>query len=628
MHNDFGNAVNEYFVKEFRRLYKERQHRIDALTTPGAVLEYAAQAKKRIREVFDLDRLERTPLNLQITGVHAFGSYTLKTLIFESVPGYYVTADLYLPDPLPEKVPAVLHLCGHNFDAKSCTNGVSLNVGLAANGIAVLCIDPVCQGERFQHFMENEMNLCGAHNTIGKELVLFGEHFPAWRAWDALRAVDLLCELPEIDSSRLMLTGCSGGGTMTTWVNALEDRFIAAAPSCAVTRWRRTVENENPIDAEQMPPDLAGEGYDMADFLVATLPRPILVSGETNDFFDERGQQEIGRELEKLSVLLEAPLKSTFFTGPNDHGLKKEQREAIRAFFFKAAGLTSRGIAEDDIPRPATEQKLAAPDGDVFKLPGNLPAMELMKQRCSKVIAARRPLNRKETAEALSQCLRLPADIPVPADFRRLPLQIFKDDTRLINRYLIENDERILGVLNALTGDTPYQIPRCKEAVFYLPDTECIEMETLPAELYEGKILFGFDSFGTGNLIPTSCGVSARNLSDFYGAYWHFAGISYMLGKTFPGLQMEGILSALKLLKERGTEKITLIGKGYGAMLASYTALLAEDMVEKTILLDCPPAFEELVGTYNTRSFSGMVPGILKYTDWTGIAKLTGAEFR
>ena len=43
MHNDFGNAVNEYFVKEFRRLYKERQHRIDALTTPGAVLEYAAQ---------------------------------------------------------------------------------------------------------------------------------------------------------------------------------------------------------------------------------------------------------------------------------------------------------------------------------------------------------------------------------------------------------------------------------------------------------------------------------------------------------------------------------------------------------------------------------------------------------
>ena len=628
MHNDFGNAVNEYFVKEFRRLYKERQKRIEALTTPEAVLAYAAGAKKRIREIFDLDRLERTPLNLQVTGEHTFGCYTLKNIVFESVPGYKVTGNLYLPAPLTEKVPAVLHLCGHNSDGKACTNGVSLNVGLAANGIAVLAIDPVCQGERFQHFMENEMNLCGAHNTIGKELVLFGEHFPAWRAWDALRAVDLLCALPEIDSTRLMLTGCSGGGTMTTWVNALEDRFIAAAPSCAVTRWRRTVENELPIDAEQMPPDLAGEGYDMADFLVAPLPRPILVSGETNDFFDERGQQEVGRELEHLSTILNAPLKSTFFTGPNAHGLKPEQREAIREFFFKAAGLAPRGIAEDDIPRPTTEQKLAAPDGDVFKLPGNLPAMELMKQRCAKVIAARKNLSRAEVARALSKCLALPAEIPVPSDYRRLPTQIFRDEEHLINRYLIENDERILGVLHALTGDGNYQIPRCEEAVFFLPDKECIEMETLESELYENRILFGFDSFGTGNLIPTSCGAASRGLDDFYGAYWHFAGMSYMLGKSFPGLQMEGILSALKLLKERGTGKITLIGKGYGAMLASYTALLAEDMVSRTLLLDAPPAFEALVGTYNTRSFSGMVPGILKYADWTDIAKLIGAEFR
>ena len=627
MHNDFGNAVNEYFVKEFRRLYKERQKRIDALSTPEAVLEYAAQAKKRIREVFDLDRYERTPLNCRVTSEYDFQSYTLRNLVFESVPGYFVTGNLYLPSNLTAPVPAVLHLCGHNSDGKSCTNGVSLNVGFAANGIAVLAIDPLCQGERYQHFMENELNLCGAHNTIGKELVLFGEHFAAWRAWDAVRAVDLLCTLPEIDSSRLMLTGCSGGGTMTTWVNALEERFIASAPSCAVTRWRRTVENELPIDAEQMPPSLAGEGFDMADFLIASLPRPILVSGETNDFFDERGQQEIGRELEKLSTILNAPLKSTFFTGPNGHGLKPEQREAIRAFFFKAAGVVPRGIKEDDIPRPETAQKLAAPDGDVFKIPGNLPAMELMKERCAKVIAARTSLSKEESAAALKKCLGLPEEIPVLEEFRRLPLHTFRDDEHVINRYLLETDERILGVLNAWTGDSEYQIPRCKEAVLYLPDKECIEMETLPTELYEGKILFGFDSFGVGNLIPTSCGVSSRDLTDFYGAFWHFAGMSYMLGKSFPGLQMEGILALLKLLKSRETEKVTLIGRGYGAMLALYTALLAEEMVGKTILMECPPAFEELVGTCNTRSFSGMVPGILKYTDLPQLAGFAGAEF-
>lgn len=628
MHNDFGNAVNEYFVKEYRRLCKERQKRIDALQTPEAVLEYAARAKKRIREVFDLEKLPRTELNMRITGVHEFGCYTLKTLLFESVPGYFVTADLYLPSPMDSPVPAVLHLCGHNSDGKSCTNGVSLDVGFAANGIAVLNIDPVCQGERYQHFMENELDICGAHNVLGKELVLFGEHFPAWRAWDALRAMDLLCELPEIDSTKLMLTGCSGGGTMTTWVNALEDRLIASAPSCAVTRWRRTVENELPIDAEQMPPSLAGEGFDMADFLVATLPRPILVSGETNDFFDERGQQEVGRELEKLSAILDAPVKSTFFTGPNGHGLKPEQREAIRAFFFKAAGIPQRGIAEDDIPRPATEQKLAAPGGDVFNLEGNKGALTLMKERCAEVIAARKALSKEETVEALKKCLALPAEVPVPSDYRRLPQQTFKDEEHAVNRYLIENDERILGVLHAWADEAYFQLPKCKTAVLYLPDFECKEMETLPEELYSGQILYGFDSFGVGNLIPASCGVASRKIDSFYGAFWHFAGMSYMLGKSFPGLQMEGILAALKLLRSKGLEKVTLIGRGYGAMLASYTALLAEDMVGKTILLDAPPAFEELIGTYNTRSLSGMVPGILKYTDWTGIAKLVEAEFR
>lgn len=627
MNNDFGNGVNEYFVREFRRLYRKRSERIAALRTPEAVLEYAAGAKKRIREVFGLEKMPRTPLNCRVTGEHDYGLYTMRNMVFESLPGYFVTANFYLPCGMTAPVPGVLHLCGHNLDGKSCTSGVSLNVGLAANGIAVLAIDPVCQGERYQHFMEDENNLCGAHNVIGKELVLFGEHFAAWRAWDALRAIDLLCELPEIDSSKLMLTGCSGGGTMTTWVNALEDRLIASAPSCAVTRWRRTVENELPIDAEQIPPCLAGEGYDMADFLVATLPRPILVSGETNDFFDERGQQEVGRELESLSTILDAPLKSTFFTGPNGHGLKREQRDAIRAFFFKAAGVDSRGINEDDIPRPAEEDKLAAPGGDVFNIPGNRSAFDVMKERCAKVIAARKDLDREELAEALKKCLGLPGEIPVPEDYRRLPLQGFRNGETVINRYLIENDERILAVLNVLTGSDNYQIPRCDEAVVYLPDKENCELETLPQEFYQGKILAGIDSFGVGNLIPTSCSTYGRDLSHFYGAYWHFASMSRMLGKSFPGLQMEGILSALSLLESRGVKKVTLIGRGYGAPLAACTAFLKKELVCRTLLLDAPESFEDLVGTYNTLSFSMLIPDLLKYTDWTGIARLAGAEF-
>ena len=100
-----------------------------------------------------------------------------------------------------------------------------------------------------------------------------------------------------------------------------------------------------------------------------------------------------------------------------------------------------------------------------------------------------------------------------------------------------------------------------------------------------------------------------------------------MLGKSFPGLQMEGILAAIALLKANGTEKLTLIGRGYGAWLASYTALLAEDVVKETILLDAPESFGELAGTYTERSFAGMVPEILKYTDFPEIARAVGARY-
>ena len=627
MSNDFGNAVNEYFVKEFRRLYRKRAERIAALKTPADILARAENAKRRIREVFALEKRPRTPLNPQITAVHNYKYYIKKNIYFESLPGFYVTANLYLPSEAAEPVPAVLHLCGHNHDGKACANGVSLNTSLAANGIAVLAIDPVCQGERYQHFMEDELNLCGAHNMLGKELILSGENFSSWRAWDAIRAIDLICELPELDKNRIMLTGCSGGGTMTAWVNALEDRLIAAAPSCAVTEWRRTVENELPIDAEQMPFSLAGEGFDMADFLIASLPRPILICGETNDFFDERGQQAAGRELEILSERLNAPLKSTFFTGPESHGLKPAQREAIRNFFFKAAGVISRGITENEIPRPTPEETCAAPGGDVFNIPGNLPALELLKQRNAANTSGRFPMSKEELKDRLRQLLHLPEIIPVPEDHRRLPLKSFKDSPVPVNRYLIENDERILGVLHAVTGTNNYQIPRCKEAVFYIADQGCGELETLPEELYRDKILFGFDSFGIGELTPSSCSEAVRDRHHLYGSYWHFAGVSTMLGKNFPGLQMEGILAAVRLLNSLGIEKLTVAGRNYSVPLAVYTSLLAEECVGRTILFDPPPAFEDLTGTYNKIPLSVLLPEILKYTDWPEIAQTVNAEF-
>jgi chloramphenicol O-acetyltransferase len=71
--------------------------------------------------------------------------------------------------------------------------------------------------------------------------------------------------LPEVDSARIGVTGNSGGGTMTTFVNALDDRLFMASPSCYVTTWLHEVENELPADIEQMPPHAMEYGLDMVN---------------------------------------------------------------------------------------------------------------------------------------------------------------------------------------------------------------------------------------------------------------------------------------------------------------------------------------------------------------------------
>ena len=100
----------------------------------------------------------------------------------------------------------------------------------------------------------------GEHNYAGNQQVLVGEFFGTWRAWDGIRALDYLVTRDEVDRSIVGITGNSGGGTMTTWLCGLDDRWTMAAPSCFVTELRRNMENELAADTEQMPAARARAG--------------------------------------------------------------------------------------------------------------------------------------------------------------------------------------------------------------------------------------------------------------------------------------------------------------------------------------------------------------------------------
>lgn len=295
MHNQrsiYGGMLQEYAVNRLRDLNEERTKRIDALKDRSDAENYVKEVRSRVQSCFNMPS-DRSIPEVEHCGTVEREKFNIEKLIYFSRENYPVTANLYVPNT-PGKHPGVVFVCGHSNDGKACETYQRGAQNLALQGYVVLLIDPVSQGERWQFVdVPHAQGIHGActseHSMMGKQLRLAGEYLGAWRAYDALRGLDYLLSRSEVDPSRIGITGNSGGGTMTTFVQALDSRFTMAAPSCYVTSWQRNIENELVADAEQLPPGILGKGCEMGDLILAYAPRPILLLGQKNDFLMQEG---------------------------------------------------------------------------------------------------------------------------------------------------------------------------------------------------------------------------------------------------------------------------------------------------------------------------------------------------
>ena len=134
------------------------------------------------------------PLNPRITGQIEAAKYTIEKITFESLPGFYVTANLYRPNQ-PGRYPGILLQAGHTQEGKP--EGQRLAANLALKGFVVLAFDPIGQGEREQTYEPRvDRPLAGwsvpEHIQAGAQNILIGESVARYFIWDAKRAVDYL----------------------------------------------------------------------------------------------------------------------------------------------------------------------------------------------------------------------------------------------------------------------------------------------------------------------------------------------------------------------------------------------------------------------------------------------------
>jgi cephalosporin-C deacetylase-like acetyl esterase len=229
--------LSSYLQRIAARQLEERRAKVEAIRSK----EEYEQRKTRLRAaaVRMLGGLNeaKTPLNLRRTGTLDRGDYRVEKIIYESRPRYYVTANLYVPQQRPGPFPAILHPLGHSITGKNRAFYQRLSIGLATQGFVVLTYDPIGQGERriFWDSDQADSKVGGPtqeHSMVGWQGLLAGESVARHRIWDGIRGIDLLESLKEVDSNRIGVTGCSGGGTLTTYIAALDDRTKAAAPAC------------------------------------------------------------------------------------------------------------------------------------------------------------------------------------------------------------------------------------------------------------------------------------------------------------------------------------------------------------------------------------------------------------
>ncbi|OWK43110.1 alpha/beta hydrolase family protein [Fimbriiglobus ruber] len=366
-----GEAMSEAY---FRNQVKQIEDTcLTDLTTKDAWEKKRPELRRQFLDMMGLWPLPpRTDLKAVVTGKVEGAGFTVKKVQFQSRPGLYVTGNLYLPassSTKSGKIPAILYVCGHGNVVE---NGVSYGskvfyqyhpAWFAAHGYACLILDTLELAE-----------LPGDHHGTYRRGWWWWQtrgYTPGGvELWNAMRAIDYLETRPEVDATRIGVTGRSGGGATSWWILAADERPRAFVPVAGIADLRAHL-NEAP--SPKFPTGVIGGHCDCMymvntyrwDFpLVAALaaPRPLLLgNSDLDDIFPVGGYRRIADKVRRVYALYGAEEKFQLLETKGPHKDTPELRAGINQWMNRWLKNDTSTKVEDDLP-----PKFAPPQLKVF----------------------------------------------------------------------------------------------------------------------------------------------------------------------------------------------------------------------------------------------------------------------
>ena len=636
-HREFWNDWPNHMVRQMNQARSSRRALLAQIQSKNQVAARTETVRSQLWKLLG-GRPEETPLNPKITGVVERNGYRIEKLVFESMPGIYVTANLYIPTTGKPPFPAILAPLGHSDNGKAAMRYQYTYQTLARKGYIVLTWDPFGQGERIQYLQPGTNHtrfhqISMEHTQAGRPMVLFGNGFALYLAWDGIRGLDYLLTRPEVDPQRIGCTGQSGGGTMTMFLGALEPRIHAAVAIEGNFANLAGPFYDPPGSISDPETDIVGSlplRMDRGDLLAAFAPKPLLVcytkhdEGETYGPVNTEATRENYDELVRIYGICGAKEKIGLFTGDLPHGMDFFSRRAIYGWFNRWFGKMDVGVDEAEYDAAPDSVLNATKTGQVSSSLGGRSVVQLNSDRARQLLPVSpfraNPADPSSAGNSirsqLTELLVLPS--------QRTPLQSRTLSSNIRNTQHIEEIQyesepgiRITGWFVEPHGIASGKYP----CVLYVSDGYADDAVGEPSPFDEiighGYSVCAISTRGTGLSVPRPpkggpVFYQQMDLDD------RFAWANLVLGASVIGQRVWDILRAFDYLASRpgvDASQIRILGQEEAGLAALMAAVL-DNRARSILLTGTLVSYMSIVESENySLPLQWFLPGILRHCD-------------
>lgn len=255
---------------------------------------YKKELKAKLSELLGIDEIQKNKraIDINIEYDQKKDGYRLIRFYFNSEILTFIPCYLLIPDTGKRSYPLAITLQGHKSGGMYNSIGVvkdaddeeyqprgAFALQAVQNGYAALCVELRGMGE-----LVHNLKYRGRCDYEASRALMMGRTILGERVWDVMRAIDMCSFFPEINLNKILITGNSGGGTLSFYAACMDERIKLCVPSCSFCPYDKSIMYVPHCICNYIPQ--AYKYFEMQDLAALIAPRRlVIVAGQKDDIF-------------------------------------------------------------------------------------------------------------------------------------------------------------------------------------------------------------------------------------------------------------------------------------------------------------------------------------------------------